>query len=331
MDDFSFPILEKIELRKGLFGFGVKTPQPTATEAVILDSPQGATVLVQGGPQLSGGELRKYQTAYRVSSANFEVGFECNDLRSAEEAFSFLTKIVLSCSAANYLQIIHHSQIDFRKKIKEKAIESLRPLSRNYKVIESADAEVAFRSRLAQLDCSSLGIRVVEAISVEVNLAADAKEHIRKAKETERAQELARVQQENKQKLEREAAIHQLELEQLKMTQYSTYIQQGNAGMLALMLAKNPADAEKVWQLMFTQSSRNQQHQLAMLVKALEKGNQKDWEIAKIIEDILRPERSGLAINPPDAKPSLSEPEVIDTSVHPATSEPKYDADGFEK
>ena len=284
--------------RLGLFK---RRPSPEPDVALVLYREGHPIITLRPGDSLTAGEAvyGKYQTVYKVDVSEHSFSFQCA-LPCEGDAFEFQADVHVVYTVSNPAAIVERNITDARGALEPLIMRTLRATSRKFGVEQSAKAERALM-RAIEGEEYDIGLKVKRFV-VKLQLDRVAREHIRKIEEiklrTER--EKAEIEglkvveaaqaalDEERREFEKDKAEWELEQKQRLMQFYSPLIERGDWQLLALQLANNPDDVEKVAGRISQERQAAAEKHLEFLKIALETGAIEEWEMNPTAKQVLR-------------------------------------------
>ncbi|HID29832.1 MAG TPA: hypothetical protein EYP19_07480 [Desulfobacterales bacterium] len=281
MTDTYNPIIGKEEIPRLRLFHPRPTPEPGV--ALVLFREGQPLVTLWPGDRLTAGEVRwgNYKTIYKVDVTEHSFDFNCT-LPCESDAFDFQAEVQVTCSVDNPAVIVERNITDTSAVLEPLIIRTMRGISRDYDVEESAAAEKAI-SRAVESEPYNVGLRLNRFV-VKLSLEEEARAHIRRLRQIERDKERER----------REAELgklrDELEMERMKMKMdfYSPLIREGHWQLLALQLTNHPEDVVAVAQMLSQQRQAEMDHQLKALKIMLEEDALEGFQIEEAGKRVLQ-------------------------------------------
>jgi hypothetical protein len=159
---------------------------------------------------------------------------------------------------------------------------TMRSISRNYDVKESAAAERAITQTIED-EAYNVGLKLHRFV-VELSLEEDARAHIRKLRQIEHDKERERKAAE----LDRQRAELEIERMRMRMDFYSPLIKEGQWQLLALQLTNHPEDVAAVAQILGQQRQAEMNQQLKALKIMLEEDALEGFQMEEAGKSVLQ-------------------------------------------
>jgi hypothetical protein len=242
-------------------------PKPEPGVALVLFREGQKLVTLWPGDRLTSGEVTwgNYQTIYRVDVTEHSFSFSCN-LPCKGEAFDFKAQIDVTYCVDDPRLIVKRNTTDVRAVLEPLLVNTMREISRDYEVEQSAEAESSLqRETMERSTQYNIGIRIDRFI-VKLSLEDDARDHIRQLKQMERNL----IQERKQDQLERQRLELEMERMRMKMDFYGPLIKEGQWQLLALQLSNHPEDVASVAQMIRQQRQAELDNQLRTLKIMLE-------------------------------------------------------------
>jgi len=309
MVDTYNPIISKEEIpRLRLF-----QPRPTPEPGVALVFFREGQPLVTlwPGDRLTAGEIRwgNYKIVHKIDITEHTFTFQCT-LPCERDAFDFQAEAQVTCSVDDPAVIVERNVTDARAVLEPLIVRTMRTISRNYDVEESAEAEKAI-AQAVEDESYNVGLKLNRFV-VKLSLEEDARTHIRRLKQIEREKERERRASELE-KLRDELEIERM---RIKMDFYSPLIKEGHWQLLALQLTNHPEDVATVAQMLSQQRQVEMDHQLKALKIMLEEDALEGFQIEEAGKRVLQrfvesfgPELETRALSEGEARKALPEGE----------------------
>jgi len=309
MVDTYNPIISKEEIpRLRLF-----QPRPTPEPGVALVFFREGQPLVTlwPGDRLTAGEIRwgNYKIVHKIDITEHTFTFQCT-LPCERDAFDFQAEVQVTCSVNDPVVIVERNVTDVRAVLEPLIVRTMRTISRNYDVEESAEAEKAI-AQAVEDESYNVGLKLNRFV-VKLSLEEDARTHIRRLKQIEREKERERRASELE-KLRDELEIERM---RIKMDFYSPLIKEGHWQLLALQLTNHPEDVATVAQMLSQQRQVEMDHQLKALKIMLEEDALEGFQIEEAGKRVLQrfvesfgPELETRALSEGEARKALPEGE----------------------
>jgi hypothetical protein len=307
MSDANSLILSKESSRLQLFR---PHPSPEPGVALVLFREGQSLITLWPKDRLTSGEVKwgNYKTIYKVDTTEHSFSFSCS-LPCRGDAFEFKAQVDVTYSVQDPATVVERDIADGRTVLEPLITSTMRAVTRQYDVEQSAEAEKAISEAVQRgTEDYRIGLRV-DRLVVRLSLEEEARDHIRKLKRIERDEERERREAE----LEKQRAELEMEHVAMKMSFYRPLIEGGQWQLWALQLANNPADIATVAQMLGQQRQVDIENQLKALRIMLEEDAIEGFQIEeagkrvlrRLVED-LEPE---LGIKSPDAEEHKALPE----------------------
>lgn len=269
-------------------------PVPGADTATVLLDKRGQ--LRRLDRPLTAGEVA-WDTPRAIYHVDTTVHTTTFDLRppSAEEAFSFIARVVAQWRIIDARTAVHVNLTDPEVVVTSGVEQRLRDISRRFSIEDSADAERAAHALFSRMPMPlDHGVGLVSC-TVTVSLDANAREHVANRTHTkwereniqskhetkqltdvvDREQDLARQlleaqQAEFAQTMALQAEKHKLALEKMNMEFYAQALSEDNLNLIALRLSTNRDDVNDVIGLFMRQRELDYEGARGMLNSLLE-------------------------------------------------------------
>ena len=301
------PIVSKKEMPR--WRILSQRPVPDAGTALVF-SGEGQSLLTikQGQRGPTGGEILwgKYNLVYKVDTTEHPLNFRFN-LPCATDAFDFHAQINFTCAVHDPEMIVRRNVNDVRQFLEPLIVGSMRRISRNYLVEESAAAEREIGNTVRQ-EIYDVGFQLKNFV-LKLSLEEEVRNRIREKKRIQETTDIEKTKiysqktlEEEAQKLEmqrqqfeieriRQQEQFELERTKLKMEFYGPLLQAGNWQMLALQLSQNPQDVQIIMQQIQQQNETQRNHQIKMLEILLKEdaveGSQLNEESKRLLQGLL--------------------------------------------
>jgi hypothetical protein len=242
-------------------------PMPEPGVALVLYREGQNLVILRPGDRLTAGETRwgDYKTLYKVDVTEHAISITTT-LPCNSDAFEFHADVQLTCCVDNPKTIIERNVTDAREVLEPLIMKTMRNISRNFEVEDSAAAENALIDYVLKAAVTyDVGLKINRFV-VKLSLEADAREHLRKLRQIEREKEREKKTAELD-KLKDELVI---ERKKFKMEFYAPLIREGHWQLLALQLSDHPEDIAAVAQMLSQQRQADMENQLKALKIMLE-------------------------------------------------------------
>ena len=281
MTDTYNPIISKEEVPRLRLFHPRPTPEPGV--ALVLFREGQPLVTLWPGDRLTAGEVRwgNYKTIYKIDVTEHSFGFNCT-LPCESDAFDFQAEVRVTCSVDNPTVIVQRNVTDARAVLEPLIVSTMRSISRDYDVEESAAAEKAI-TQAVEREAYNVGLELNRFV-VKLSLEEDARDHIRKLRQIEREKERERKEAE----LERLRDELEIERMRMKMDFYSPLIREGHWQLLALQLTNHPEDVATVAQMLSQQRQVEMDHQLKALKIMLEEDALEGFQIEEAGKRVLQ-------------------------------------------
>jgi len=281
MADTFNPIIGKEEVpRLRLFQ---SRPAPEPGVALVLFREGQPLVTLWPGDRLTAGEVRwgNYKTIYKVDVAEHSFEFTCK-LPCQSDAFDFQAEVQVTCSVDDPATIVDRNIEDARAVLEPLIISTMRGISRDYDVEESAAAEKAI-TEAVKGEKYDVGLKV-DRFVVKLSLEEDARAHIRKLRQIERDKERERREAE----VQRQRDELEMERMRMKLDFYGPLIREGHWTLLALQLTNHPEDVATVAQMLSQERQAEMDRQLKALKIMLEEDALEGFQIEEAGKQVLR-------------------------------------------
>ncbi len=306
MADSAGPIIRKEAITLHLFR---PRPAPEPGVALVLFREGHPMVTLWPGSRLTSGEARwgNYKTAYHVDISEHSFKLVCA-LPCQGDAFEFRTEADVAYQVSDPVRIVERNITDARAVLEPLILATMRKVSREYMVEQSAAAEKALAERVrAESQKYDTGLKLIRFV-VKLSLEDEARNHIRQLKQIERSKTLEREQA----VLDKQRDTIDMERKQMRMDFYSPMIREGQWQLLALQLANHPEDVASVAQLISQQRQLERDNQLRALKIMLDEdaleGFQMEAASRRILERFVEnfgPDVEPKSLNAPERPKSL--------------------------
>ncbi len=258
-------------------------PTPEPGVALVLFREGHPLVTLWPGDRLTAGEVRwgNYKIIYKVDVTEHSFGFDCT-LPCESDAFDFQAGAQVTCSVDDPAIIVERNITDARVALEPLIIGTMRSISREYDVEESAAAERAI-AEAVEREAYNVGLKLNRFV-VKLSLEEDARAHIRKLRQIERDKERERKEAE----LERQRDELEMERMRMKMGFYSPLIKEGQWQLLALQLTNHPEDVAAVAQMLSQQRQAEMDRQLKTLKIMLEEDALEGFQVEEAGKRVLQ-------------------------------------------
>ena len=258
-------------------------PTPEPGVALVLFREGHPLVTLWPGDRLTAGEVRwgNYKIIYKVDVTEHSFGFNCT-LPCESDAFDFQAVAQVTCSVDDPAIIVERNITDARVALEPLIIGTMRSISREYDVEESAAAERAI-AEAVEREAYNVGLKLNRFV-VKLSLEEDARAHIRKLRQIERDKERERKEAE----LERQRDELEMERMRMKMGFYSPLIKEGQWQLLALQLTNHPEDVAAVAQMLSQQRQAEMDRQLKTLKIMLEEDALEGFQVEEAGKRVLQ-------------------------------------------
>lgn len=279
----------------------------SADAALVLVGADGTVVTYAAGHQPTRGELawRNYVKLYEVDLGHHHQFFDY-DLPSVGDAFFFHTEVDVSWHVDNPEIVVRHGVHDVRATIEPVLRKVLTGRTRQFKIEESAAAEVEVNRALEEACIGGhLGLRV--NCIVRLTLDAQALEHF-----TTLRQQRYQTVQDAEQHITAQAAAKQTqELTQQNIEFFKRMLQDEDA-MWALLLERSPDNAAMVLEGLRNDEQQGLATKAQLILKLLESGHLEDHMFeeparmaAETLHEILAKATDGTSMQRPPHKQQL--------------------------
>lgn len=294
------PIVGKEEIPR--FRLFQSRPAPEPGVALVLYKEGQALVTLWPEDRLTAGEAKwgNYKIAYKVDVTEHSFTFDCT-LPCDSDAFDFQAEAQVTYSVDDPALVVERKVEDARDTLKPLIVRTMRGVSRNYDVRDSADAEEAI-AKAVEDESYNVGLKLNRFV-VRLSLEEDARAHIRELRQIERDKERERKEAE----LERQRDELEMERTRMKMDFYGPLIQEGQWQMLALQLTKHPEDVANVADMLRRQRQAEMEQQLEALRIMLEEDALEGFQMEEAAKRVLR--RFVESFEPEIETPALAEGE----------------------
>ena len=258
-------------------------PTPEPGVALVLFREGHPLITLWPGDRLTAGEVRwgKYKTVYKIDVTEHSFGFNCT-LPCESDAFDFQADVQVTCSVDNPAIIVERNITDVCAVLEPLIIGTMRSISRDYDVEESAAAEKAIR-KAVEGEAYNVGLNLNRFI-VRLSLEEEARTHIRSLRQIERDKERERREAE----LDRQRDTLEMERMKMKMDFYGPLIKEGQWQLLALQLTNHPEDVAAVAQMLNQQHQADMDRQLAALKIMIEEDALEGFQIEEAGKRVLQ-------------------------------------------
>lgn len=260
-------------------------PTPEPGIALVLFREGQPLVTLWPGDRLTSGEISwgNYKTVYKVDITEHSFSFSCA-LPCQGEAFEFHAQIDVTYSVENPSLIVERNITDSRTVLEPLIINTMREVSREHDVEQSAEAEKSITERvLEESKKYSTGLKIFRFV-VKLSLEEDARNHIRQLKQIERTKVSERRQAE----LEKQRIELEVERTKMRMEFYRPLIKEGQWQLLALQLANHPDDVAAVAQMIRQQRQADMENQLKALKIMLEEDVIEGFQMEEASKRVLQ-------------------------------------------
>ncbi len=275
------PILGREEI-SGLRLFQPR-PKPEPGIALVLFKEGQPLVTLRLGDRLTAGEVRwgGYKTVYKIDVTEHSFHFNCN-LPCSSDAFDFLAEAKVTYAVDDPAMIVKNNTTDARSVLEPLITDTMRSISRDYDVEQSAAAERAIIDAVKN-EAYDVGFNLNRFV-VKLRLEDDARTHIRSLKQIDRDKER------EKKAAELTLQRDQLELERqkMKLAFYGPLIEKGQWQLLALQLSNNPEDVATVADMLRQQRQGEADRQLAALKIMLQEGALEGFQLEDAGKRVLQ-------------------------------------------
>jgi hypothetical protein len=291
-------------------------PTPEPGVALVLFREGQPLVTLWPKERLTAGEVRwgNYKIVYKVDvtehSFSFDYALPCKSVTSDKsDAFNFQAEVEVTCSVDDPATIVERQITDACEALKPLIVRTMRSVSRNYNVEQSAMAEEAIMQAI-EGETYDVGLKV-NRISVEVHLEKEARDYIRKQEDFWRRAVLDKAEIDSKRKIEaaqakleeerrkfREAEDQWerermkleeragLERQEMRMEFYGSLMKKGVWGLLVSYLANHPDDVPGVIQMVRQQRQIELENSLRALEGLHVEANLEAWD--EPVQEVLR-------------------------------------------
>lgn len=218
-------------------------PNPEPGIALVLYREGQPLVTLWPGDQLTSGEIKwgNYNLLYRVDITEHSFDFKCS-IPCHGEAFEFHADVDVSYSVKYPNIIVEKNISNANSIIKRLIVDSMRVISREFEIEQSAEAEKEIKKRLLnEINKIKSGFKI-DRLLISLSLEEEARYHIRQLKQIDRDKE----QGKKKAELDQQRLKFEMVLMKQKMNFYGPMIKEGHWQMLALQLSNNPQDVASV-------------------------------------------------------------------------------------
>jgi len=260
-------------------------PAPEPGIALVLFREGQPLITLWPGDRLTSGEVSwgNYKTVYKVDITEHSFSFSCT-LPCHGEAFEFHTQVDITYSVENPSLIVERNITDARTVLEPLIVNTMREVSREHDVEQSAEAEKSITERvLEESKKYSTGLKILRFV-VKLSLEEDARNHIRQLKQIERTKVSERRQAE----LEKQRIELEVERTKMRMEFYSPLIKEGQWQLLALQLANHPDDVAAIAQMIRQQRQADMENQLRALKIMLEEDVIEGFQMEEASKRVLQ-------------------------------------------
>ncbi len=260
-------------------------PTPEPGIALVLFREGQPLVTLWPGDRLTSGEISwgNYKTVYKVDITEHSFSFSCA-LPCQGEAFEFHAQVDVTYSVENPSLIVERNITDSRTVLEPLIVNTMREVSREHDVEQSAEAEKSITERVFEESKKySTGLKILRFV-VKLSLEEDARNHIRQLKQIERTKVSERRQAE----LEKQRIELEVERTKMRMEFYSPLIKEGQWQLLALQLANHPDDVAAVAQMIRQQRQADMENQLRALKIMLEEDVIEGFQMEEASKRVLQ-------------------------------------------
>lgn len=258
-------------------------PAPEPGVALVLYREGQPLVTLWPDDRMTAGEARwgSYKTAYKVDVTEHSFTFDCT-LPCRSDAFDFQAHVQVTCSVDDPALIVDRNLTDARDVLEPLIVRTMRGISRDYDVRESAAAEEAVAQAIAT-ESYDVGLELNRVV-VELSLEEDARTHIRELRRIERDKERERKEAE----LDKQRDELEIERTRMRMEFYAPLIREGQWQLLALQLTNHPEDVAGVADLLRRQRQSEMEQQLEALKIMLEEDALEGFQMEEAGKRVLR-------------------------------------------
>ena len=284
-------------------------PIPEPGIALVLFREGQPLVTLWPGNRLTSGEVKwgNYRTAYHVDITEHSFTLACL-LPCRGEAFDFQTQINVAYCVGDPGRIVERNVTDAREVLEPLILSTMRDISRNYEVEESAEAEKEIMERVWVVSQRyDTGLKLNRFV-VKLSLEDEARNHLRQLKQIERskAYELQQAV------LDKQRISQEMDRTQMRMNFYSPMIKEGQWQLLALQLANHPDDVTSVAQMIHQQRQVELENRLKALKIMLEEDALEGFQMEAASRHILErfvesfgPELDAKALGAPERQKAI--------------------------
>lgn len=294
------PIIDEEDIPR--FRLFKSRPAPEPGVALVLYKEGQPLVTLWPKDRMTAGEARwgKYKKVYKVDVTEHSFTFDCV-LPCESDAFDFQAHIQVTCSVDDPALIVDRDLTDARDVLEPLIVRTMRGISRDYDVVQSAAAETAIVQAIGN-ESYDVGLELSRVV-VELSLEEAARAHIRELRRIERDKER------EKKEAELERQRDQLEMERMrtKMDFYAPLIKEEQWQLLALQLTNHPDDVATVANMLRQQRQTEMEQQLKALRIMLEEDALEGFQMEDAAKRVLRRFVEGFA--PELETPALAEGE----------------------
>jgi hypothetical protein len=258
-------------------------PTPEPGIALVLFREGHPLVTLWPGDRLTAGEVRwgNYKTVYKIDITEHPFSLKCT-LPCESDAFDFQAEVQVACSVDDPAIIVECNITDARAVLEPLIIDTMRSISRDYDVEETAAAERDITEAVKGKEYN-LGLQLNRFV-IKLGLEEETRAHIRKLRQIERDKERERREAE----LQRQRDELEIERMRMKMDFYAPLIIEGHWQLLALQLTEHPEDAVAMAQMLSQQRQAEMDRQLKALKILLEEDALEGFHIEKASKRILQ-------------------------------------------
>lgn len=258
-------------------------PAPEPGVALVLYREGQPLVTLWPDDRMTAGEAKwgNYKTAYKVDVTEHSFTFDCT-LPCESDAFDFQAHVQVTCSVDDPALIVDRNLTDARDVLEPLIVRTMRGISRDYDVRESAAAEEAIAQAIGT-ESYDVGLELSRVV-IELSLEEDARAHIRDLRRIERDKERERKEAE----LDRQRDEFEMERTKMKMEFYAPLIREGQWQLLALQLTNHPEDVASVADMLRRQRQTEMEQQLEALRIMLEEDALEGFQMEDAGKRVLR-------------------------------------------
>jgi len=300
-------------------------PKPEPGVAIVLFKEGQPLFTLLPGDRLTAGEVRwgGYKVVYKIDVTEHSFDFKTK-LPCSSDAFDFLADVGVTYSVEKADEVVKRNITNARSVLEPLITDTMRNISRQYDVEDSATAERTINEALKKKSYG-VGLKLNRFVA-RLSLEDEARDYLRDLKKIDRDKER------EKRAAELTLQRDQLEIERqkMKMDFYGPLIEKGQWQLLALQLSNHPEDVTTVMQFIREQRQDEINRQLEILKIMIEEDAIEGFQLQdtgkRVLQrliDSLGSEYEPKTIGSPKERPALPKAEKKSSKQEPEINEEK--------